>query len=142
MSSENVQGMRDRLERFIKAMQSVGDAVDGRTTAEPPSFLLRVLAIVDTALAQLPFREGDRVALVRDLQIPRNDGWYHCRHFLVQGAVGTVREVVHSGGDHFTFYVRFDDESWVDDRGEVHATAEENRHVFGFREGELRRHGI
>lgn len=81
-----------------------------------------------------PHKVGDRVILTKTPQIDdiNSPGWLGCRHFLVKGAVGTVREVS-CDGDHFSFGVMFDVETYIDTySGE--AKPVDQKHTFFFRE--------
>jgi hypothetical protein len=88
-----------------------------------------------------PFKAGDRVELT---VAPKTEGtgWYHCRHFLIPGAVGTVVSVVYykwrniySGWEGFVAGVVFDRETWIDKDGVERPVQE--KHSFQFRENEL-----
>ena len=92
-----------------------------------------------------PFKVGDRVMLTATPDINQKDswGWMGAKHFLIRGAVGTVREVdVCAAG--FRANVEFDDESWLPDfdspsqgikKGVPQPVSE--KHVFGFNERHL-----
>lgn len=86
----------------------------------------------------MPYSTGDRVRLVR---APRcESGWSHCKHFLVAGAVGTVKSVeLDYLMRDWSLYVEFDDESWIPSfdydghkKGVPVPTPPDRRHVFGF----------
>lgn len=83
-----------------------------------------------------PFKIGDKVELVRDAKIQPGDGWYHSRHFLVKGAIGTImaRGYYQNG---FAFQVSFDNETWIDSAGEQHSV--EDHHWFLFSESALKK---
>ena len=77
-----------------------------------------------------PYKVGDRVQLTEDLDIPQDSGWYGSRHFLIKGAIATVKEVGYRD-NLFSFGLVFDDESWVHYRtGEVIPTEENQKHLF------------
>jgi len=88
---------------------------------------------------QLPIKKGDRVVLVK---APKCEGnWGQSKHFLIEGALGTVKMVdVDYLMRHWTVYVSFDDESWVPTfdqppqfmKGDKVPVSEEDRHVYGF----------
>ena len=105
------------------------------------SFAWGVEQILDSYLSLFdrfcPYYIGDRVQLKRDCDIPNSaHGWYHCRHFLVKGAKATVRERGYVDGK-FTFYIEFDDESWIDSDGIMYKKDDKNKHVFHFGEDAL-----
>jgi hypothetical protein len=88
---------------------------------------------------QLPIKRSDRVVL---LKAPKCDGnWAASKHFLIEGALGTVKMVdVDYLMRHWTVYVVFDNESWIPahdlppahKKGDVVPVPEERRHVYGF----------
>lgn len=80
-----------------------------------------------------PFKVGDRVRLTKTPAIERGSGWYGSRHFLVEGAIATVKGCDWKKGK-FVFDLEFDNESWVDSEGRIQSIAPERRHVFGFGE--------
>lgn len=59
-----------------------------------------------------PFVEGDRVALVDTPEISQGSGWYGFRHFLIKGALATVRSTDFRDG-LFHFSLAFDDDSCI-----------------------------
>ena len=81
-----------------------------------------------------PFHIGDRVILTKSPDIPTDSGWNCARHFLVKGAVATVR-MVEADNKGFTAQVEFDDETWIDHKGERRRV--EYKHTYGFREDYL-----
>lgn len=74
-----------------------------------------------------PYKIGDRVKLKETLDIPKGSGWYGSRHFLIKGAIATVRTCEYQK-DSFCFGLEFDDESWIDMHGEV--TPSSSKHLF------------
>lgn len=80
-----------------------------------------------------PFKVGDRIRLTKTPVIEQGSGWYGSRHFLVEGAIATVRNCDWHKGK-FVFNLEFDDESWVDSEGRIYPIAPERRHMFSFGE--------
>ena len=66
-----------------------------------------------------PYKVGDRVQLKEDLDIPQGSGWYGGKHFLVKGASATVKTCGDYRNDLFGFELEFDNESYIDQHGEV-----------------------
>jgi len=58
------------------------------------------------------FKEGDRVKLSKEPEISstKNYGWLGSKHFLVKGALGTIKEVSHFNGV-FRYSIEFDEET-------------------------------
>lgn len=83
-----------------------------------------------------PYQIGDIVELVEDYDTSDAPGWDHCKHFLIKGAIATVRHRGYNNG-RFTFDIEFVDESWLKD-GVPQPVI--NKHVFGFSENSIKRH--
>ena len=84
------------------------------------------------------YKVGDRVELAITPEITERTahGWLGSKHFLVEGAKATVRDVEYRGGD-FGYSVSFDDESWIElFSGTVHPAA--HSHIYYFAEEKLR----
>lgn len=93
----------------------------------------RVLASYNDMFERFcPFKDGDRIYLVKAPDIDEKSGWYGSRHFLVQGATGKI-----VGRDYyknkFCFSVEFDNESWIDEFG-VHHLVLEPKSIYTFDE--------
>lgn len=88
-------------------------------------------------LNESQFKVGDRVELAITPIITEETahGWLGSKHFLVEGARGTIHEVEYRDG--FGYSVEFDEESWKDRDGVVHPTT--NKHVYHFSEEKLRK---
>lgn len=84
-----------------------------------------------------PFKVGDRVELscTPNITPQTAHGWMACKHFLVEGSKGTVREAT-CGSGGFRFGIVFDDDSWIDRDGKRHPVA--SRGMFMFSDGEIR----
>ena len=83
-----------------------------------------------------PFQIGDRVEMLRDVEVKESSGWYTCRHFLIRGGKATINNRGYSNGK-FSFDVVFDDETWIDGNGDekpVHT-----KHTFGLNETYFRK---
>jgi hypothetical protein len=84
-----------------------------------------------------PYKVGDRVQLKESLDIPKGHGWHHCRHFLVKGAVATVKECGYRD-DAFIFGLVFDDESDIHYlTGEIVPTEGDQKHLFYLSENKI-----
>lgn len=95
----------------------------------------RLLGAYEYATTRLaPAVVGDRVMLTKTPNITKSKapGWMGSRHFLIRGAIATVREVsLDTGG--FCFQLMFDDESWLKD-GVPQPIPEKDKHTYHFRE--------
>lgn len=81
-----------------------------------------------------PFKQGDRVKIIKAPVTKGN--WASCKHFLKKGSKGTVHSVDYCAGQ-FRADVVFDDESWIDSKGEKHKPSE--KHTFYMQEKEIKR---
>jgi len=82
-----------------------------------------------------PFKPGDRVKLVKSINFESSHGWYGSRHFLVPGARGIVESSSCDSNGKLRFDIVFDDESWKDQKGEVHPVSQ--KHTYCFFEDDL-----
>ncbi len=83
-----------------------------------------------------PFEVGDRVQLKENIDPPEDSGWYGSRHFLIKGAIATVRDRGYQDGS-FCFGVEFDNETWIDQDGEINPVI--NKHLFYLPEDSIER---
>lgn len=126
--------MSTYLRRIQKATTLVAHAIDELGNQHRYYFehLNDQLNMLFTRFA--PFKAGDRVRLIVDPDIRKSPGWRGLTHFLKAGAEGIVHDVDTSGSE-FVAQVVFDDETWIDEKGErqpVHL-----KHYYQFFEGEL-----
>ncbi|RUR74888.1 hypothetical protein PCC6912_50660 [Chlorogloeopsis fritschii PCC 6912] len=80
-----------------------------------------------------PFKVGERVVLTKTPEIDKESGWYRGKHFLVEGAIATIKNRDYYQ-NKFVFYLEFENESWIDSNGEIHLYDPERRHHFAFSE--------
>jgi hypothetical protein len=83
-----------------------------------------------------PFKIGDRVTLLKTPEISDTVawGWIGSKHFLTEGAIGTIHSVDYYR-NLFQFGVQFDDDSWISSSdGIVHPTDVDRRGSFLFSE--------
>ncbi|MCA6510333.1 MAG: hypothetical protein IM566_04160 [Pseudanabaena sp. M152S2SP2A07QC] len=83
-----------------------------------------------------PYKVGDRVQLIEDLDIPEGHGWYCAKHFLIKGAIATVKDVGYRD-DLFSFGLEFDNESWVHYKTCEIIPIKEGKHLFYFAENKI-----
>jgi hypothetical protein len=128
-------------EQLAKGLKLMQEAL-GLLSSGPFDYTLKcLLAARETLLTKYaPFKVGDRVELVATPTINEDTafGWMSAKHFLVRGAVGTVRESDVRSNGTLAFHVEFDDESWVDRDGVRRPV--ESKHVYCFGEKSLARH--
>lgn len=80
------------------------------------------------------FKVGDRVRLSRapEISSEKSWGWMGAKHFLVAGAVATVQTVeARRDPPGFCYGLTFDDESWVDSKGDRRPVDRPSLYVFG-----------
>lgn len=83
-----------------------------------------------------PFKEGDKVELVKNIPMDKESGWYSNRHFMIWGAKATVLERGYHDG-MFTFGVMFDNETRIDLNGNEQPV--EHKHIFHISESYFRK---
>lgn len=94
----------------------------------------------------LPIKKGDRVKLVKNVNIDDAPGWAGCKHFLVKGALATVANVevrcsvakqIENYEESIAYDLIFDNESYIDHNGQLCMTEEDHKHTFCFGESML-----
>jgi hypothetical protein len=136
------------IEHVREAAKKLQDAMNMLSRGPSGFYLEELVAAHDLLMGRFaPFKVGDRVRLLKAPDLKpvsacQQHGWWHCRHFLVPGAAGVVREA-ECGSKGFRFGVVFDSESWIDDvghmrpKGSIVPIESDDRHIFTFGEGWL-----
>lgn len=133
------------VQQKVEHLRKRSDALKAAHTASPDDYIKQTAAIyasfagcMELLAKQLPYKAGDRVRLTK---APKCEGgWAESKHFLVEGAVGTIKAV---GIDYlmrnWSVYVEFDDESWIPStdyadhkKGVPVPVDPDHRHVYGF----------
>jgi len=108
--------MTDTLEyaTYLNAVKTKASELDNLLSDEFGFKLNEVLQSYTSLFNRFcPYKVGDRVKLTKTLDIPKGNGWYGSKHFLVEGAIATVNNCGYRG-DSFSFGLKFDDETWID----------------------------
>lgn len=116
----------------LKNIKAKVNELNGLLNAEELGFKLNEILESYASLFNrfCPYKVGDRVQLKEDLDIPQDSGWYSSKHFLIKGAIATVREVGYRD-DLFSFGLEFDNESWVHYRtGKIIPIEGYRKHLF------------
>jgi len=123
---------RNKLERIVKDIQNLGEAFrsfNSTMSGGPASYYFeKILGYYEGCMKAAKFKEGDRVTLKEDWDGGAS-GWAHCKHFLKEGEAATVMSVDYDKGK-YVYDIEFDNESWIDDKGNVRATT--TKHTFHF----------
>jgi hypothetical protein len=111
----------------------------------------KLLAFKRLVLSQLPFGEGDRVAIADSWRGPERGGWWPHREWMRPGQTGTVREIdIYPDSLRLRAVTKFDTEwelsDWPADNGRRFnrlfdydgVTPRDRRHVFHFQVEHLR----
>lgn len=87
-----------------------------------------------------PFKIGDRVRLTKTPEITQDKawGWLGAKHFLIKGAIAEVCSVdirkADDGSGVFTYELRFEKDSWIDQYGQLHMRLGDKRSLYSFSE--------
>lgn len=81
-----------------------------------------------------PFKVGQRVQLVKDVDCSDAPGWKCSEHFLKKGAMATVDSVEVRKEKRFAYYLIFDNETWLSDQGPKPVS---QRHAYCFGESSI-----
>jgi hypothetical protein len=123
----------DNLSKGLKLIQ---DGIDVLSRGPLSYYIEKALAYREALFTRFaPFQVGDQVRLIKSWLPPegRASGWAGSKHFLVQGAKGTVCGMDYSNGQFYAD-VRIDHQSWIDDKGVVYPIPPERWHTYGFAE--------
>lgn len=136
---DKIAHLRERARTLGEVATTIGEGSSNRETGI--SCLADLYASFAGSLAlfaeQLPFKRGDRVRLVKAPTC--EGGWTVSKHFLVVGAIGTVKTVkVDYLMRDWSVAVSFDSESWIasdhypslHQKGEVVPVPPERRHTY------------
>jgi len=82
-------------------------------------------------LSRSPLQVKDRAILIETPVINDKEswGWLGAKHFLIKGAMATVKEVDFYKGK-FIFGLKFDDDSWIDQDNVVHKRDKNSLYFF------------
>jgi len=102
----------NKFETFKLAMEKITEAQMLLQQGPTAYYVSEITGAYDYMMDKFaPFKVGDRVML-KERPDPMPEGWQSSAHFLVRGALATVKEI-DCGSKGFTVHVEFDDESWI-----------------------------
>ena len=137
---ENIDHLKKRAEALNELASKLEGAYQQSAITELTALYSSFAGCMALLAEQLPFKDGDRVRLVVAPEC--TGGWAPSKHFLVVGAVGTIKSVsIDYLMRDWSVNVEFDDESWIPSsdyvtsghkKGVAVPVAPENRHVYGF----------
>lgn len=81
--------------------------------------------VIGVILKYLPFNEGDRVVLNKNIEC--TGAWRHSAHFLINGAEATVDSLYVRDNSLYASLI-FDDESWINSKGDI--VLSERKHTY------------
>jgi hypothetical protein len=77
---------------YLKAVKAKVSELDNLLSKELGFKLNEVLESYSSLFNRFcPRKIGDRVKLKADVQISKDSGWNGCQHFLIKGAIATVK---------------------------------------------------
>ena len=130
LDEKKILGAFDKIESGIVDLQS-----------GPLSYTVRCLTKAYELLVNkyAPIVIGDRVVLVNHVDFNKASGWSGAKHFLKPGALGTAKTVSVDGDGFFRIGVIFDNESYVNFKETVVLISDENKSIYEFYEGYLKK---
>ena len=137
--SEEEKMYKSKLEKIVEDMKNLDEAFkkfNSTVSGGPASFYFeKIMGYYEGCMAAAKFQEGDRVTLKEDWN-GQASGWQHCKHFLKEGSPATVKSIDYHKGK-YRYEIEFDNETWIDDKGEQRVPR--NKHLFTFGQKELKR---
>jgi hypothetical protein len=70
-----------------------------------------LLYIIQEFYKMLPFKKGNKVKLIKEINFEKANGWKSYKNFLIPGATGVVRDIK-VFADGVTYLVAFDNEHY------------------------------
>jgi hypothetical protein len=135
------EGNKKTFEHVDKVIAAVNTFADVVRYSEHKFHWERMQTYARALFDRAPFKPGDRVRITKDPNITQEKswGWMGAKHFLVVGALGTVRYVDFYDG-HFCADVIWDDESWISSTDKtLHPVPLEDRALYRFWETKIER---
>ncbi len=110
--SEKVSHLQERASALADIAVKLDGTAQATGLSEFAALYSSFAGCLSLLASMLPYKKGDRVRLVK---APKCDGgWAHSKHFLVAGAVGTVKIVeIDYLMRGWSVFVEFDDETWI-----------------------------
>jgi len=127
----------EKLQKQLEEIQELHKHINTFTTKYSKWHLDKLLSLAKFAMTLCPVQVGDRIELIKTPEISKEVswGWLGAKHFLVEGAKGTVVDIDFSdyNSPHFYAYVIFDDETWIDcSTKEFHELEPGREHLYNF----------
>lgn len=135
MDQTKIEDITKGLEGVRDAMQNLNNVLQGG----PASYYYeRIIDYYKGCMKAAKFKVGDRVELKEDYTGDA-PGWAHCKHFLIKGAIATVKHADYYKG-HYRYEIEFDNETWIDSKGVKQV--QNRKHCFLFGQKELKRNKL
>lgn len=126
-----------KFENFTAAMEKITEAQRLLERGPASYYVNEITGAYEYLMDRFaPFKVGDRVMLKEAPDLDFNSGWWSSKHFLIRGALATVK-TIECGPKGFTVQVIFDDESWIKEdfatkTKEVVLMEKDRKHLYGF----------
>ena len=129
--SERAEGKEGTFEVVGKTLDAVDALTEAVRNSEHAFHWKKLREYAEGLFTRAPFQVGDRVRLTKTPEITEKKawGWLGGKHFLVKGAMATVKHVDFWDG-HFNAMLIFDDESWIDYQGVEHPRDRPSLYTF------------
>ena len=131
-------GKDGAFEHVARVLDAAGAFTNAVREHDNDWYFAKMRAYAEGLFERAPFKPGDRVRLTATPEISSEVrwGWLGAKHFMVKGALATVREVDFSRGQ-FEAYLHMDDETWIDSEG-VHRPVD-SPSLYHFWENQIER---
>ena len=120
----HVQDFKEGLKKIAEGYQQMNGG--------PASYTLDVLLAAYDALINdyAPFKVGQRIELKKAVDFDKCPGWSGREHWMTPGARGIVRDVSCDSHGVLSFGIHFDNETWIDGKGEKHKVDSKGHYMF------------
>lgn len=103
----DLEELGEKYEEFISRFSTAVAALTGSCFSQSSGLIYHLNKVVRMVVENAPFKKGDRVELIEDLDIKKDSGWYCQRHNLCKGKQGEVGlvEIWDNSKDKKPYYV-------------------------------------
>jgi hypothetical protein len=120
--------MEKHLAKTVETIKTIGGLLTNWTDIHGLGWYLKEISLLpEVVRSLLPAKEGDRVVLVNPVKC--EGGRKSSEHFMQAGSQACIASLGISDGKMYANLV-FDDESWIDYKGEKHPITA-NKHYYG-----------
>ena len=129
-----IEYVNNTIQKVSDALQQIEEAMASLHSGPSNYYFTKMRLYAEGLFKMSPYKIGDNICLRHTLDIGQGSGWRHCRHFLIKGASGVVREIDYDESG-FVYGIIFDNESFIDQHGDECPV--KDKHLFYIEEPKI-----